>query len=213
MPVMGITPLAQRVAMRHLIIEAILLRWCRRAHQALNLPLPFASRIFLTHRKSKLRVSDTLRVDVRPGNENELESAFRPLITELNSPDLMRRAEAAAAITELAPPFLEDVLIELTQTRFAHSAISALRKADTSKTRAALAQIALGSDDSMLRIEAMQNLGRTMDAAYLPTLFQLMESGNKAIQNAAAEAAGTLGGITTVSGFLPLSMPGTERHE
>ena len=146
----------------------------------------------------QLSVSDTLGINVRRGNETELKSAFTPIVAELNSRDPVRRAEATAAVTELAPPFLEDLLIDLTKTQFAHSAISALRKADTPKTRAALAQIALGSDDSMLRIEAIQNLGRTKDAAYLPTLFRLMESGNKAIQNAAAVAAGTLGGATAV---------------
>jgi HEAT repeat protein len=146
----------------------------------------------------QLSVSDTLGINVRRGNETELKSAFTPIVAELNSRDPVRRAEATAAVTELAPPFLEDLLIDLTKTQFAHSAISALRKADTPKTRAALAQIALDSDDSMLRIEAIQNLGRTKDVAYLPTLFRLMESGNKAIQNAAAVAAGTLGGATAV---------------
>ncbi len=90
---------------------------------------------------------------------------------------------------------MEDTLIELAKTNFARSAVEALRRADTPKTRAALAQIAVGSTDSMLRIEAINNLGRTNDAAYLPTLFQLMDSGNKEIQNAAAESAGTLGGV------------------
>jgi len=154
--------------------------------------------LFDAPKMDQLSVSDTLRIDVRPGHGDELESAFRPIVTQLNSLDLTRRADAAAAVSELAPPFLEDVLIELTKTQFAHSAIAALRKADTPKTRAALAQIALGGEDLMLRIEAIQNLGRTKDEAYLPTLFQLMGLDNNAIQNAAAVAAGTLGGATAV---------------
>src|SRR5207253_10375381 len=83
----------------------------------------------------QLDVWDSLRVNVQGGNENELESAFRPFVLELNNPDLTRRAEAAAAITELAPPFLEDTLIELTKTNFVRSAITARRKANTRKTR------------------------------------------------------------------------------
>jgi len=154
--------------------------------------------LFDSPKIEQMNVSDALQVKLQHGNENELESAFRPIVTELNDPDPRRRAEAAHAITELAPPFLEGTLIELTKTNFALSAITALRKADTPKTRAALAQIAIDSDDSMLRIEAINNLGRTMDAAYLPTLFQLMESTNKAIRKASAEASGTLGGATAV---------------
>src|SRR2546429_3566730 len=61
----------------------------------------------------------------------------------------------------MAPPFLESVLIEMTNTKFSGSAIVALRRADTPKTRAALAQIANNSDDPMLRMAAIDNLGRT----------------------------------------------------
>jgi HEAT repeat protein len=123
----------------------------------------------------------------------------------------MKRSRAADAITELAPPFLEDVLIELTKSSYAYGAISALRKADTLKTRAALAQIATSTGDSMLRIEAIRNLGRTNDLAYLPTLFQLMASDDKQIQNAAAEAAGNLGGPAAILQLAALaSSPDTE---
>jgi hypothetical protein len=141
---------------------------------------------------------DTLQVRVQRGSQNELEAAFGPIVTQLNDSDLMQRASAAAAITELAPPFLEDLLIALTNTEFSSSAVVALRKADTPKTRAALAHIATSSNDAMLRIAAIDNLGRSKDAAYLPLLFELMESGDKSIQNAAAPAAGTLGGSQAV---------------
>jgi hypothetical protein len=144
-------------------------------------------------------VSDTLTVKLQRGSEDQLKVAFQPIVEELDSFDPVKRGEAASAITELAPPFLEDVLIELTRTSYAYAAIGALRKADTLKTRDALAQIATDRGDSTLRIEATRNLGRTNDATYLPTLFKLMESDNKQIQNAAAEAAGNLGGPAAVT--------------
>lgn len=147
----------------------------------------------------RVKVSDTLQVRVQRGNRSQLESAFNPLVTELNNPDPVRQAEAAAAITELAPAFLEDLIIELTNTRFSGSAVIALRKANTPKTRAALARIASGRGDSMLRIAAIDNLGRSRDIAYLPTLFELMESAEKPIENAAASAAGTLGGPEAIA--------------
>jgi hypothetical protein len=142
-------------------------------------------------------VSDTLQVKVQPGSRSGLESAFKPIVAELDDPDPLRRAEAAAAVTALAPAFLEDTLIELTNTKFSGAAVVALRKADTPKTRAALARIARSSDTT-IRIAAIDNLGRTRDVTYLPLLFQLMDSDNKEIQNAAAEAAGNLGGSTAV---------------
>jgi hypothetical protein len=143
-------------------------------------------------------VTDTLTVKVQRSNKNELKAAFQPFVEELDSPDLMKRSEAAGAITMLAPAFLEDVLIELTKSSYAYAAIGALRKADTAKTREALAQIATGTGDSMLRIEAARNLGRTHDATYLPTLLKLMKTDDKEIQNAAAGAAGNLGGPAAV---------------
>ena len=45
---------------------------------------------------------DTLQVRVQRGSQNELEAAFGPIVTQLNDSDLMQRASAAAAITELA---------------------------------------------------------------------------------------------------------------
>jgi HEAT repeat protein len=142
--------------------------------------------------------TDDLTVKVQRGNEDQIKAAFQPLVEELDSPDPMKQREAAVAITALAPPFLEDVLVSLAKSSYAYGAISALRRADTSKTRETLAQIATGPGDSMLRIEAARNLGRAHDPTYIPTLFRLMDTDNKEIQNAAAEAAGNLGGAAAI---------------
>lgn len=142
----------------------------------------------------QFEVTDTLKIKLQTSNESQLKAAFEPFVEGLGSPDAMKRAEAATAITALAPPFLEDVLIEMTKSNYASAAIVALREADTLKTREALASIARGSGDSAVRIEAISNLGRTGDATYLYTLTQLLASDDKAIQYAAAEAAGVLGG-------------------
>jgi len=166
-----------------------------RAHTAI---VVHAQDLFDSPQIAEFDVADTMTVKVQRGKENQLKAAFQPFVEELDSPDLMKRSEAAGAISALAPPFLEDVLIALTKSSYAYAAIGALRKADTSTTREALAQIATGAGDSMLRIEAARNLGRTHDATYLPTLFQLMETDDKEIQNAAAEAAGNLGGAAAV---------------
>ncbi len=55
--------------------------------------------LFDSPKVEQLDVSDSLQINVRRGNEAELESAFRPVVAEVSSPDLTRRAEAAAAIT------------------------------------------------------------------------------------------------------------------
>lgn len=161
--------------------------------------------LFSSPEIDRLEVSDTLKVNLHRSSESQLEAAFQPYVEELNNSDPEIRSEAANAITALAPAFLEEVLIELTKTDYAYAAIEGLRKANTLKTREALIQIASHSNDSMLRIEAIRNLGRTNDLTYLPVLFRLMDSDNKEIQNAAAEAAGNLGGSTAVPQLANLS--------
>jgi HEAT repeats len=142
----------------------------------------------------QFEASDTLTINLQSSSESQLKVAFQPFVEELFSSDGTKRSEAADAITELAPPFLEGTLIEMTKSAYASAAIEALRKADTVKTRKALALIATGSRDPTLRIEAISNLGHANDLAYFPTLLQLVKSDDKLIQNAAAEAAGNLGG-------------------
>jgi HEAT repeat protein len=116
----------------------------------------------------------------------------------------MIRGNAAQAITELAPTFLEDVLIKLAKSRYAYGAIIALRKANTQATRAALAETATSGDDHSVRIWAIQSLGRSNDTSYLPSLFKLMESEDKEIQYVAAAAAGNVGGSAAVNRLLSL---------
>jgi hypothetical protein len=141
---------------------------------------------------------DTLIVKVQTASENELQAVYKPIVAELDSPDLLRQREAAESILTLAAPFLEDTLIELTKTMYAANALPALRKANTPKTRNFLAQIAIGNHDPALQIEAIQNLGRTGDMTYLPDLLRLMQSDDKEIRSAATEAVGNLGGADSV---------------
>jgi hypothetical protein len=146
----------------------------------------------------KFKVSDNLTVDVQRSDDGELQAAFEPIVYELSSTDAVRRGEAAAAIIETAPTFLEDVLIDLAKANYGFAAMTALRKVDTEKTRNVLAQIATESGSQMIRVEAIRNLGRTGDVTYLPALLNLMKSTDIQIQGAAAEAAGNLGGAAAV---------------
>jgi hypothetical protein len=153
--------------------------------------------LFSSPSLDEIKVSGNLNIEVQAGIVEQLQAAFQPIVKELSSTDLIRRGEAAAAIIETAPPFLEDVLIELAKTDYGFAAMTALRRADTQKTRDALARIATDSDNQF-RVEAIDNLGRTGDGTYLPALLQLMKSTDIQIQGAAAEAVANLGGATAI---------------
>ena len=157
-----------------------------------------AQGLFDSPQIAEFDVTESLAINVQRGSENQLQVAFQPYVEELNGPDLLKRSEAANAITELAAPFLEDVLIEMTKSSYAGAAIKALRTADTVKTRETLGQIATSSGDPALRNAAIDNLGRAGDTSYLPGLLSLMQSDDKHIQYSAAEAAGNLGGAQAV---------------
>lgn len=191
-------PPGKSVSVRHLVNREFRLRPGTHMVHAHTLIVVHNQNLLDSSQVEQFAVSDTLKVAVQRSSQDQLKAAFQPIVAELNSPDPMRRREAAGAITELAPPFLEDILIELTKTSYASAAITALRKADTLKTRDALAQIATGNGDSMLRMQAIGNLGRTRDRTYLPALLRLMESTDKQLQNAVAQAVGNLGGAGAV---------------
>ena len=143
-------------------------------------------------------LSDNLSVAVQPGSEEQLKAVFNPFVTNLDSSDLTQRSEAATAIITLAPPSLEDVLIKLANTSYGFAAMDALRRANTPKTRDALAQNVADNSTLVVRLEAIRNLGRTSDTKYLPMLLELMKSANAQIKGAAVQAAGTLGGAAVV---------------
>jgi hypothetical protein len=153
---------------------------------------------------NKFDVDDTVDLELQSGNESQLRAAFQPIIRDLNNPDAATRAYAVAALTELAPPFLDDTLIELTKTMYAPSAIIALRKANTPKARKTLADIAVSSDDLPDRIAAINQLARAGDKEYLALLTSLMSSQSE-LQAAAAEAAAVLGGEAVVAQLTALA--------
>jgi len=141
----------------------------------------------------QFEAAETIPIKVQRGSESQLRAAFQAFVAEIDNPDPMKQSEAVSAITELAPAFLEDVLIRLTKTKYVGAAIIALRKVNTPKAWDVLAQLATDADDSSARSAAIKNLGRTSGRSYLPVVFQLLQSSDKEIQRAAASAAGELG--------------------
>jgi hypothetical protein len=143
-------------------------------------------------------VDETLSMEVKRGDESQLRAVFQSFIADLKSTGYMRQSDAASAITELAPPFLENVLIELTKTKYAGAAMSALRKIDTPRAQEVLVQIAATDGETSVRVAAIQNLGRTSGVIHLPVLFQLLQSKDREIRRAAAASAGKLGRAASI---------------
>ena len=67
--------------------------------------------LFDSPKVEQVNLYETLRVGVQDGDEDKFESSFKPIVAQLEDPDTAGRAEAAAAITKLAPHFLEETRI------------------------------------------------------------------------------------------------------
>ena len=138
-------------------------------------------------------MSNSFEISLVNGNE-KLRAALAPLVAQLASQDFKARAEAVGAITDTAPPFLDNVLVDLSKTNYVDAAIQGLRKANTPKTRQALGDLAAHGSDSSIRMEALRNLARTGDRSYLFLMLRLVKTTTEPdIRTVAAEAAGDLG--------------------
>lgn len=137
--------------------------------------------------------------------ERELKDAFAPLVNELSSPKRTTRWLAVSAITDLAPPFLESTIIDLSRNqKTVYTAVAALRRLGTPAALARLVSIARQNKDSEVREAAIENLALTHNKAYLPVLAKLTAEAGNRDRTIAIQAAGLLGGKDAVPILAPL---------
>jgi HEAT repeats/PBS lyase HEAT-like repeat len=135
-------------------------------------------------------------VDIRvvQGTEQELESAFQPILRDLSSADLERRRQDVQAITDLAQPFFEQTILDLSKNAGdVWAAIKGLYKLNTERSRDWLAELAEHSESDMIRERAMRALAALGDEHYLPLFFRLARTLKGFEQVVAIESTGLLG--------------------
>ena len=136
----------------------------------------------------------------------ELESAFQPFLKDLASPDSERRSQGVQAVTEMAQPFLEQTILDLSRNPSdVWASIEGLYKINTAKARDRLAELARHDNQDGVRERAMQALAALGDKQYLPLFFRLARNLKGYEQNLAIESTGLLGGdgaVQFLSSFL-----------
>jgi hypothetical protein len=143
-------------------------------------------------------------------NRGELKAAFQPVLKDLESADREQRWSAVQAITELAQPFLEQTIINLSKNPAdVWAAIEGLYKLNTPQARERLAELAEHGKAGLGRERAMQALAALGDKHYLRLFYRLGRNLEGSEQGVAIESAGLLGGGQAVP-FLShfLSSPG-----
>lgn len=138
-------------------------------------------------------------IQLAQGSEEELQSAFEPVLRELESGDAEKKWQAIQAVTEMAQPFLQQSIIDLSKNQTeVGAAIEGLYKLNTSKARDRLAELTQHGETDTTREGAMQALAALGDRQYLPLFFRLAKSLNGYERNMAIETTGLLGGSKAV---------------
>jgi HEAT repeat protein len=153
---------------------------------------------------SSLSFSSEFEVTIVPGEKRDVEKLFEPFLKNLNSRYFDLKIEAVETITAMAPPFMEDTIITLANSRdsFAKArAIPALGRLNTTESRRILAQLVKDRVGSY-SWQAIDVLAETGDRSYVPLLAELARE--SAWQNAAIPALGELGGRDVVPNLAQL---------
>lgn len=150
----------------------------------------------LTQSKDIRDFSSDFQITLVKGSEEELRQAFQPYLRDVDSSDSLVQYQAIGAITEMAPPFLEDVILKLADIpNWAAPAASALSRLNTTKAKQRLAEMA---ENSQQRQSAIVGLAKTRDRAYLPALIRISNETVDGDRALAIQGAGLIGGDDSI---------------
>jgi hypothetical protein len=116
--------------------------------------------------------SSDFQITLRQGSERELEAAYQPYVNDAKTPDEGDHWQAVWAIEEMAPPFLEDLILKLADMPNRASP-EALRRLNTPRAKQKLKEMAEGS--TYRAQEALQALAETRDLSFLRVLIRLAD--------------------------------------
>jgi len=130
------------------------------------------------------------------GSEEELREVFQPYVSGMDSSDSLVQSEAIGVITEMAPPFLEDVILKLADLpNQAAPAASALGRLNTTRAKQRLAEMA---EHSQQRQSAIRALAGTRDRGYLPVLIRISSEISDGDRDFTIWCAGLIGGESSI---------------
>lgn len=147
--------------------------------------------------------SQPVPVRVRSGSEEELKQAYAPLIATAKNPVSGDRREAEEAIAEMAPGFLEDLIVSFANEQYGEQyAIIGLRHLNTPSSRKALVQLYDKSADILFRqavVEALAELGNPEQLEFFASLLPGRQtSAEGGIRMSAVRGLGRVGGSKAV---------------
>ncbi len=129
------------------------------------------------------------------GSEEELASAYAPILRDLNSPDPETSWLARSAVVQNPPRFLEDVVMALAEDpQTAAASVSGLKRLATPRARAKLAKLAGQGNPEGIRQMAITALGGLGNRAYCSAMLGVAHESSEYSRFIAMRAAGYLCG-------------------
>lgn len=145
-----------------------------------------------------------LEIVIEPARESELKIQFQKYGHDLQSGDERQKIEAAQVIVNLAPPFLEETIIQmLGSARWSFLAVRGLRNLGTPSAHRALVNFVKNSEPVQAYgayQEAIRYIGDVRDREDLPMLLETAHANppESDSHEFAMEAAGKVGGDDAV---------------
>ncbi len=136
--------------------------------------------------------SSDFQITLVGGSEAELKAAFQPYVNDASTPDQGNHWEAVWAIEEMAPPFLEGLILKLADTpNLANPEV--LRRLNTPRSKQKLAELAEQSSNGALRQGAIEALAKTRDRRYLSVLIRIASESTDGDRDFAIWGSGLFG--------------------
>jgi hypothetical protein len=140
----------------------------------------------------KKEFSSDFQISVVQGTEEELKAAFQPYVDDASTPEQGDHWRSLEAIGEMAPRFLEDLILKLAETPNRVSPVTLLRL-NTPRSKQKLVEWAEQSSNGALQQGAIQALATTRDPTYLPLLTRIAGTSTDGNRDFAIWGAGLFG--------------------
>lgn len=129
------------------------------------------------------------------GSEEELASVYAPVLRDLKSPDPETSSLARAAVLQNPPPFLEDVILAMTEDPpTAAGSVFGLQRLATVRAKAQLAELSAAHNPEYIRQMAVSALGELGHPAYCSLMLDIARESRDYSRFMALRAAGYLCG-------------------
>jgi HEAT repeat protein len=161
-------------------------------HARRSLPTYPSGEIYALRAAATEEFSSDFQITLVQGSEGELKAAFQPYVEDASTPDEGDHWLAVWAINEMAPAFLEDLILKLAEMPNRANP-RALLRLNTLRSKQKLAELAEKSNDAALQQGAIQALAETRDRSYLPVLTRIAGKSTDGNRDFAIWGAGLFG--------------------